>query len=464
MQMKPQRKSRDSDRLYVAVDIGGTNIVAALVAESGIILRSEKTLTPRGDDSCAVVATIEKTINDVMEKAGVDTDDLAAVGVAVPGVVDPKTGHVAVTPNLCLGGVSLGPLLQERLKIPVTLGNDGNLGALGESWLGSARKSKSTLYICVGTGIGAGLVLREKLWRGRRETAGEIGHTIMQIGGPKCGCGNLGCLETLASRTAVERMIRDGIAGGRTSLVTELAGGDLAVIRSGTLRKALEAADELASEAVRRAAEVLGYACLNVRHLLDPDAIVLGGGMVEACADFIMPVVQRIVGDDPLVGVRESRGILLSALGDDAVLLGAVAAARIKAGRNPFKKRYRAAPAYPQIGSCKNGTLTVDDKQYDGGVYITVNGKTKKPQDVPAQIDQGSPRTIGTRELEIACRGGPEILFIGAGGNAQVELDEHSQEFLHLRSISVKILPARKAAESYNKSKRRRAALMYPII
>ena len=459
--MKPLNKSRDYDRLYVAVDIGGTNILAALVAESGMILRSEKTLTPRGDDSGAVLAAIERTVKDVMDKAGVDADDLAAVGVAVPGVVDPKTGYVAVTPNLCLGGVSLGPLLQERLKTPVTLGNDGNFGALGESWLGAARKSKSTLYICVGTGIGAGLVLRGKLWRGRRETAGEIGHAIMQIGGPKCGCGNLGCLEALASRTAVERMIREGIAAGRTSLLAELAGGDLAVIRSGTLRKALDAADELTSEAVRRAAEVIGYACLNVRHLVDPDAIVLGGGMIEACADYIMPVVRRIVGDDPLVGVREGRGILLSALGDDAVLLGAVAAARINAGRNPFKKRYRATPVYPQIGSCKDGALTVDDKQCEGDIYITVNGKTRKAQDMPVQLDQGSPRKIGVRELEIVCRGGPELLLIGAGESGQIELEENAQEFLDLRSIKVRILPSRKAAESYNKSKRRRAALIY---
>ena len=163
--MKAGKKSVASDRLYMAMDIGGTNILAALVDEAGMILRSEKTLTPRGDDSDAVVAAIGKAIEDVMQKAGIDSDDLAAVGIAVPGVVDPKRGYVAITPNLCLGGVSLGPLLQERFKTPVTLGNDGNLGALGETWLGSARNRKATLYICVGTGIGAGLVLRGKLWR-----------------------------------------------------------------------------------------------------------------------------------------------------------------------------------------------------------------------------------------------------------------------------------------------------------
>ncbi len=458
--MKPAKKSAASDRLYIAMDIGGTNIFAALVDESGLILRSEKTPTPRDDNPDLVVAAVEKTIQDIMQKAGIDCADLAAVGIAVPGVVDPKKGYVAVTPNLCLGGVSLGPLLQQRLNVPVTLGNDGNLGALGETWLGSARKSKSTLYICVGTGIGSGLVIRRKLWRGRRETAGEIGHIIMQIGGPKCGCGNLGCLEALASRTAVERFIREAIAAGRKSLIADLAGGDLSIIRSGIIRKALDASDELASEAVRRAAEVLGYACLNARHLIDPDVIVLGGGMIEACADYVMPLVQRIVGEDPLPGARQGGGILLSALGDDAVLLGAVAAARLKAGRNPFKKRFRLRPAYPQINQSKEGAITVDDEMFETDIYITVNGKTKKRANITRNAP-APPHKLTAAELELVCKGGPEILFVGAAKCEEIELPEDARRFLDLRSIKFKILPTAKALESYNKSKRRRAALIY---
>jgi glucokinase len=458
--MKSVKKSGESDRLYIGMDIGGTNILAALVDESGLILRSEKTLTPRDSNSDVVVAAIEKSIVDVMEKAGIESDDLAAVGIAVPGVVDTKKGYVAITPNLSLGGVSLGPRLQERFKTPITLGNDGNLGALGETWLGSARKSKSTLYICVGTGIGGGLVLQGKLWRGRRESAGEIGHMIMQMGGPKCGCGNLGCLEALASRTAIERDIRAAIGAGRNSAIFELSGGDSGIIRSGAIRKALEASDELVSEVVRRAAEVLGHACVNVRHLIDPDLIVLGGGMIEACADYILPVVQRIIAEDPLVGVREGGGIVISSLGDDAVVLGAVAMARRKIGRDPFKNRYRVRPIYPQIAGCKDGQIDVGDKEYKDDVYINVNGKTKKFRDAAAPEGAGFPHKIGARDLEIVCKGGPEILFIGTGACGQVEMGEDAGRFLELRQIKFKLLSNAKAAEGYNKSKRRRAALM----
>jgi glucokinase len=459
--MKSAKKSGELNRMYIGMDIGGTNILASLVHESGLIIRSEKTLTPRDKNPDLVIATIEKAIEDVMAKGGIASGDLTAIGIAVPGVVDPNRGFVAITPNLCLSGVTLGPHLEKRFNIPITLGNDGNLGALGETWLGSARKSDSTLYICVGTGIGSGLVLCGKLWRGHRESAGEIGHMIMQIGGPKCGCGNLGCLEALASRTAIERDIREAIAAGRKSIITELTGGDLGVIRSGMIRKALDAKDELVLEVVGRALEVIGYACLNVRHLIDPEAIVLGGGMIEACGDYIMPIIERIVDQDPLVGARAGGKILLSALGDDAVVLGAVAAARRMAGRNPFKKRYRVQPIYPQITRCGEGEIAVADKTHKCDIYITVNGKAKKRDETLAQEVAGFPHIVGPRELEIVCKGGPEILFIGAGKSSHVELTEDARRFLDMRSIKFEILPSGKAVEGYNKSKRRKGMLIH---
>ena len=197
------------------------------------------------------------------------------------------------------------------------------------------------------------------MWRGARESAGEIGHIVMQIGGPKCGCGNRGCLEALASRTAIERHIREALAAGRTSVLTELTGGDLSVIRSGSLRRAIQADDALVCDILRRAAEVLGYACLTVRHLIDPEVIVLGGGVVEACSDFLMPIVENIVGNDRLPGARDGGQVRLSALGDDAVVLGAVALARKRVGRSPFKKRFHVAPRYPEIVSAAGGEITV---------------------------------------------------------------------------------------------------------
>ena len=175
------------------------------------------------------------------------------------------------------------------------------------------------MAILVGTGIGGGFVQKGKLWRGRGSRPAKSATSSCRSAARKCGCGNRGCLEALASRSAIERDIRAGIAAGRQSVLSELCGGDLSVIRSGAIRKALVAEDSLVSDVVRRASEVLGYACLTVRHLIDPEVIVLGGGVIEACSDFMMPIVENIVGSDRLPGARDGGRVLLSALGDDAV-------------------------------------------------------------------------------------------------------------------------------------------------
>ncbi len=288
------------ERLYLGVDIGGTKLQASLVAESGTILGKQRQTTPRTGGPEQVLAGVEAVMKTVLDEAKLETTDLTAIGVAVPGVVDPKTGNVVVTPNMSLTGVAIGGHLESCFRVPVAIGNDGNLGAYGESWLGSARKAKSALGIWVGTGIGAGFVQKGKVWRGARESACEIGHIVMQIGGPVCGCGNHGCLEALASRTAIERDIRAALAAGGTSKLTELSGGDLSVIRSGAIRKALKAEDPLVTGILHRAAETLGYACLTVRHLIDPEVIVLGGGLIEACSEYMMPILENIVGSDRL--------------------------------------------------------------------------------------------------------------------------------------------------------------------
>ncbi len=449
------------DHLYQGVDIGGTKVQASLVRESGGILERERRTTPRTGGPEQVLAVIERVMEEVLKKGKISAADVTAVGIAVPGVVDPDTARVVVTPNMSLTGVAIGAHLESRFHVPVAVGNDGNLGTLGESWLGSARQAESALGIWVGTGIGAGFVQGGKLWRGARESAGEIGHIIMQIGGPKCGCGNRGCLEALASRTAIERDIREALAAGRGSLLGELTGGDLSVIRSGAIRRALEAEDPLVTEVVRHASEVLGYACLTVRHLIDPGVIVLGGGVIEACSDFMMPIVENIVGSDRLPGARDGGQVLLSALGDDAVGLGAIALARKLVGRSPFKKRFAVAPVFPEIVRAGGGEITVGRKTFDRDVYIAVNGKVKNRDKSLAKEHEGSPQVIRPKELQKVCRGGPEILFIGAGKEGRIELTEQSQRYLSQRAIGFQILPTSQAAAAYNQSKQRKAALMH---
>ena len=448
-------------RTYLGIDVGGTKIQGSVVRESGAVISRIRCPTPRDGGPETAVAKIEQAVEEALAGEKMEPDDLSAIGIAIPGVVDPDRGRVVVTPNMNLTGVAIGSHLEGRFGVPVAVGNDCNLGTLGETWLGSARDAQSVIGILVGTGIGAGVVQHGKLWRGARESAGEIGHIVMQIGGPKCGCGNLGCFEALASRSAIERDLREAVDAGRTTILTELLEGDLSVIRSGMLRRALDAEDELVTEVMRRAAEVLGHACLTVRHLLDPEVIVLGGGVVEASSDFILPIVENIVGSDQLPGARESRGVLLSALGDDAVVLGAVALAATHIGRNPFKSRYRAMPRYPEITDVRFGQVIVGAVTHAHDLFIRVDGKVKKRKKQIAREHYGSSHTLGPKELEKVCRGGPEVLFVGCGHSGQVELNEEAKRYLEQRSIEYQALPTPEAAQAYNNSKKRKAVLIH---
>jgi glucokinase len=284
---------------------------------------------------------------------------------------------------------------------------------------------------------------------------------VMQINGPLCGCGNRGCLEALASRSAIERDLRDAVASGRRTVLTDVLQGDLSIIRSGVLCDALAAGDEVVTEVMRRASEVLGYACLSVRHLVDPAVIVLGGGVIEACSEFVMPIVEAILNSDRLPGARDGGHVVLSALGDDAVVLGAVALARTRVGRNPFRFRRGGGPKYPRLDWKSSGEVIVEGTAYNCDIYVLVDADVKKRKKSLAKEAFGTSHTIGPQELARVCKGGPEMVFIGTGTSGQAELNDEAQRYLKQRLISWQALPTPQAIRAYNKSSRRKAALLH---
>lgn len=454
-------KRTDKTNLYVGVDVGGTKILAALVEESGRVLARERAATPRKGTHRAVLEAIRETLEGALRKEKVSPRSLAAIGIAIPGVVEPEKGRVVVTPNMNLSGIAITNVLQKEFGVPVALGNDVNLGTLGEHWLGTARRAESAFGIFVGTGIGGGLVRRGEMWRGYRESAAEIGHIIMEMDGPKCGCGNRGCLEALASRTAIERDIRQAVKAGGKTVLTDLLDGDLSVIRSGALRRALDQRDRLVTKVLRRAGEVLGYACLTVRHLVDPEVIVLGGGVVEACGDFLVPIARAIVEADRLPGSRPGGRVVRSALGDDAVMLGAVALARQHVGRDPFSPHFTAPPAYAPIRGGAAGKVTVAGTSYETDIYIRADGKVKARAQRPCGKAASACHRVGLKELEKVCKGGPEVLFVGSGRADCVAVVREGLKFLQSESIALQVLPTPQAIKAYNQSRLRRAILLH---
>ena len=449
----------ESKQYYVGVDVGGTKIQAALVDDAGMIYNRHKRPTPRDQGVEGAIVAIEEAIQVILDEMP-QGDQLLGIGIAMPGVVDTQKGLVVITPNMSFEDVYLGDRLSEKFSVPVAVGNDCNLGALGEKWLGAGRDAKSVMAILVGTGIGGGFVQGSQLWTGARESACEVGHMVIEIGGRLCGCGNRGCLETLASRTAVERGLREAVAAGRKTVLTEMLDGDLSLIRSSMLRRAIEQNDELVIEVLGHAAEILGTACLTIRHLIDPEIILLGGGVVEACSEFFVPIVERVIQSDQLPGARDAGHIHIAALGDDAVTLGAVALIQLAEGIDPLAAHQGTPYPLPPI-ECNGGEYLFKQKSFDADFYITLGGKAKRRKNPFHKPSDGGPREITAHQIAKVCKGGPQAIFIGAGPKGdEVILSDEATRFLASRRIECKTLPTEAAVNAYNRATNRRAAFI----
>jgi glucokinase len=456
------RKRKRDNKLCIGVDVGGTKILAALVQPSGSIVARNRIATPREGRPADTVQAIVQVMQRLVEESLPDDAALSSIGLTIPGVVDAERGHIVMTPNMNLTGVTIVPEIQAAFDVPVAMGNDVNMGTLGEKWLGAARRARSAVGIFVGTGIGGGVIVDDNLVTGAREAAGEIGHMVMEIGGPRCGCGNDGCLEAMASRSAIERDIREELARGRKSVVTELLAESGDLMKSGVLRRALKAEDNLVTQVMTRASEVLGHACMTVRHLIDPDVIVLGGGVVEACGRFVVPIVERVLGSDQLAGARPGGYVAESELGDDAVVLGAVALALQQAGGTPLQDARDAVPEYPGVSIGADGTITVDGEPIDGDVYVRGDGKVKKRRRKLARTTCGDPCCVGPEELRKVCRGQPDTVIIGTGPCDGLGINPEGEAFLRHRSTELQVVSNEEAVAAYQSATCRKAIILSP--
>ena len=468
-------------KLYVGVDVGGTKIQASLITAPGSVLATNRRETPRDCPIETTLDAIECCVVELLQTQNMEFTDIATIGIAVPGVVEQDTGRVVVTPNMNLSGVELGQLMGNRLHVPAAIGNDCNLGTLGECWLGSGRTAKSCVGIFVGTGIGAGIVVDNHVFSGAGLAAGEIGHIVSRFPGedwrtmladkkkpveskstpvqalPRCGCGNYGCFETFASRTAMERFIREAVAAGNKSAIVELCGGNLDVIKSGAIAKALKMNDKVVSAIVRYAAQVIGYACLTVRHFIDPEVIILGGGVIEACQKFMMPVIDAVISSDQLPSAPSNRRILISSLGDNAVVLGAVALAQSMSGNNPLYGIDQVLPKYPKLKLQEAGTVSVNLIPFSEDFFLHADGNVQQRQKLPKKHPDG----FRLGDLRMATEGGTDLIILATPRAAEVSLSKKCDDFLKRRGIDYRILSLDEAVQSYNTATVRRSAVFH---
>jgi glucokinase len=250
-----------------------------------------------------------------------------AVCLGVPGSVNPNTGIIGLAPNLGLKNYNIKSKLEKLIPFPVLIENDVNLGALGIKYFGIGKKSQNLLAVFIGTGIGGGIIINEKLYRGKNFVAGEIGHILVQKNGPKCGCGRKGCFEAIASRTAmVNHIINDIKKGKKKSVLSSLVKSNQR-IKSGALRNAIKAGDKVVTKRITEACVTIGDVLSSITNLMNFDMIVLGGGVIEALENYMLPIIKKEFQNHVLTDSAKGIKILASKLGDDVAIYGGIALA-----------------------------------------------------------------------------------------------------------------------------------------
>jgi glucokinase len=312
---------------WIGFDLGGTKMMAAVMDKQFNIIATRRKKTKDGKSGGPSVSRVIETIEEALQAAHVKRNQLGAIGVGCPGVLDLDDGIVLQAPNIRWRNVPLRKHLEKAFGCPAIIANDVDAGTFGEYRFGAARGARCVLGVFPGTGIGGACIFEGKLIRGRINSCMEIGHIHMQPKGRLCGCGRRGCLETVASRLAISAEAAEAAYRGQAPHLMEAAGTDLGSIRSGALASAIELGDAAVEAIVRHAAKDLGIAVASVVNLLAPDMIVLGGGLMEAMPGLYLQEVRAAIKRQAMKPFTKWLKVLPAKLGDDAVVLGAAALA-----------------------------------------------------------------------------------------------------------------------------------------
>lgn len=302
-----------------AADLGGTHLRAATVDENGRIHFRLKQNTPEAERADEIVGALVLAARECEKQSAGGNHSIRAVSVVVPGTVNVEEGVVVKAPNVpCLDGFRLAAALTGELKLPAILENDANAAAVGEMWQGAGRGRRTIVCVTLGTGVGGGIILDGKLWRGVDGSAAEIGHMCVDpFGGVACTCGSRGCLEVYASATAIVRMTREAIPRYQDSVLYTSENLNAEKIYAAGLE-----GDELALEVFRRMGVYLGIGLANLINILNPEMIVIGGGVVNGWNLFEKHMRQQVAERAfPIPAARVK--IMPGECGDDAGLLGA---------------------------------------------------------------------------------------------------------------------------------------------
>src|SRR5574344_204774 len=308
----------------IGIDVGGTNIKIALVDDKGKIIYSNSIPTYAKMGYEYTVNNIKQAIKDLMKETNTDNKSIEAIGFDFPGQVDYKTGVVKLAPNIPgWVNVPIAKMIEDEFHIPTRIDNDVRCAALGEMNFGAGKGCENFVCITVGTGIGSGLVINGKRVRGASNAAGEIGHIKLQMkDGPICGCGDTGCLEAFASGPSIVAMAQDYIKGGKSTKFREMSGAEGGEITPYIVAKAAEAGDPVAKRIFEIIGEYIGIGLTSVINLLNPEKVIIGGGVADA-GDLLLEPIRKTVKKRVMVVAGDAVEIVPAQLGNSAGVIGA---------------------------------------------------------------------------------------------------------------------------------------------
>ncbi len=312
----------------LGVDLGGTKILAGVVSADNRILGRGKRNTPAREGGPAILEAMIECAGEALASAGISRDQLAAGGIGSPGPLDVKAGVILFSANLNVKNYPIGPELAAYLDRPVLVQNDVRVAGYAEFRLGAGRGYRDMIAAFVGTGIGGCIIMGGQIVAGSTGNAGEIGHTIVKAGGPRCGCGAEGCMEALASKTAIQRRVNKAIQKGIPTVLREKMARKNGRLKSGDLAEAVAACDAVALKAVERAAHYLGLGLGGLVNVLGPEVVIIGGGVPGALGDPWVELARTSARTQILTDPEGHIKILRAALGDDAGVLGSALMAR----------------------------------------------------------------------------------------------------------------------------------------
>lgn len=305
----------------VGIDLGGTKINGALADLEGRVLSQYTLPTGASDGDKAVLNRIFEVIEKVISEAGKTNEDIKAIGIGSPGPLDAENGVIIETPNLPFKNFQLVKSIGDSFGVPTYLDNDANVAAIGEYMLGAGVGTKNMVYITVSTGVGGGGILEGKIYRGSTSNALEIGHTTIHPDGPRCNCGNYGCLEALSSGTAIGRQAREAVERGEKTTL-----GSYEKVTSFEVFQEAKKGDKVAQEILERSFTYLGIGVANIITGFDLDMVVIGGGVSKG-GQILFDLVQREVDKRCFKSMSSHTKIVPAKLGTDAGVIGAVALA-----------------------------------------------------------------------------------------------------------------------------------------